>query len=256
LILPHLSIPKRGPKCKLGYHREAVQRGAERLSDALEPIEHADSPSPEAPPESVEPAPTQRGTILLIDDEPGVQRALRRLLQRSGHEITTTANSREGLAALEARSYDVILCDLRMPDLDGPGLYRELARRHPHLLLRVIFLTGDMLSPEAQAFFSQVNRPRLEKPLKAQEVRRVIQQVLEARCPSSNSWEIGMRGLTGENAPTSAPPCGWLLWWIIDGMASGTLGRTRCCRQDAPVVFNHVLPCGEGGERRTAQDAA
>ena len=70
---------------------------------------------------------------------------------------------------------------MRMPDLDGPGFYRELERRYPHLLWRVIFLTGDVLGPEAQAFFAQVDNPRLEKPFKAQEVRRVIEQVLAVR---------------------------------------------------------------------------
>jgi CheY-like chemotaxis protein len=73
----------------------------------------------------------------------------------------------------------VILCDLRMPDLDGPGFYRELERRHPDLLSRIIFLTGDTLSPEAQAFFAQVDCPRLIKPFNIQKVQQVIQQVLE-----------------------------------------------------------------------------
>jgi signal transduction histidine kinase/CheY-like chemotaxis protein len=136
---------------------------------------------PEAAPESGEPAPTQRGTILLIDDERGVQRGLRRLLQRSGHDITTATNGLEGLAALEVRSYEVILCDMHMPDLDGPGFYRALEHRYPRLVSRVIFLTGDTLSAEAAAFFAQVDRPRLVKPFNAQEVRRVIAQVLEAR---------------------------------------------------------------------------
>jgi signal transduction histidine kinase/ActR/RegA family two-component response regulator len=144
------------------------------------PVATPEIPFPQAPLQP-EAAQTQPGTILLIDDEASVQRALRRLLQRSGHDITTAANGQEGLAALEARSYEVILCDMRMPDLDGPGFYRELEQRHAHLVSRVIFLTGDTLSPEAQAFFAQVDRPRLLKPFKAQDVRRVIQQVLEAR---------------------------------------------------------------------------
>jgi signal transduction histidine kinase len=135
----------------------------------------------EASPEPADSRQRQGETILLIDDEPGMQRALRRLLQRYGYDITTAANGREGLAALGARSYEVILCDMRMPDLDGPGFYRELERDHPHLRSRVIFLTGDVLSPEAEAFFAQVDNPRLEKPFKAQAVLRVIQQVLEAR---------------------------------------------------------------------------
>jgi CheY-like chemotaxis protein len=120
------------------------------------------------------------GAILLIDDEPSVRKALRRMLQRSGHDVSTAANGHEGLAALAKRSYEVILCDMRMPDLDGPGFYRQLEQRYPHLRSRIIFLTGDVLSQEAQTFFDQVDNTRLEKPFRAQEVRRVIQQVLAA----------------------------------------------------------------------------
>jgi CheY-like chemotaxis protein len=143
------------------------------------------APADVLPPEvSLEPdvsSQTQSGSILLIDDEAGMVRALRRLLHRSGYDISTAANGQEGLAALAVHAYEVILCDMRMPDLDGPGFYRELEQRSPHLLSRIIFLTGDVLSPEAQAFFDQVDNARLEKPLRAQEVRRVIQQVLAAR---------------------------------------------------------------------------
>lgn len=135
--------------------------------------------APEATPEPA--APAQSGAILLIDDEPGIAQGLRRLLQRSGHDVTLAANGHEGLAALAERAYAVILCDMRMPDLDGPGFYRELERHHPHLRSRVIFLTGDVLSPETQAFFAQSARPRVIKPFKAEEIRRVIQQVLDTR---------------------------------------------------------------------------
>jgi signal transduction histidine kinase/CheY-like chemotaxis protein/ligand-binding sensor protein len=145
------------------------------------PAAASDVPPSEAAPEPKAPAQTRGGTILLIDDEPGVQRALRRLLQRSGHEVSTAANGQEGLLALETRSYEVILCDIRMPDLDGPGFYRELERRHPHLVSRVVFLTGDVLGSEVQDFFAQVGCPRLEKPFKVHEVRQVIQQMLATR---------------------------------------------------------------------------
>jgi signal transduction histidine kinase len=136
--------------------------------------------APEAAPEPAAPALAPGRAILLIDDEAIIAQSLRRLLQRGGHDVTTAATGLEGLAALDERAYAVILCDMRMPDLDGPGFYRELERRHPHLRSRVIFLTGDVLSPDAQAFFTQVDRPHVVKPFKAQEIRRVIQQVLEA----------------------------------------------------------------------------
>jgi two-component system NtrC family sensor kinase len=68
-----------------------------------------------------------------------------------------------------------------MPDLDGAGFYRELERRRPHLLSRVVFLTGDVLSPDLHGFFEQVKSLYPTKPFKAQEVRQTIQQVLETR---------------------------------------------------------------------------
>jgi CheY-like chemotaxis protein len=138
----------------------------------------AQGPTPETPDDLEMPASAQHGRILLIDDEVTVQRALQRLLQRSGHELALAANGREGLAALQGGAYDVILCDIRMPDLDGPGFYREVARVHPHLVSRIIFLTGDVLSPEVQTFFDQVDCPRLVKPFQAREIRQLIQHML------------------------------------------------------------------------------
>jgi nitrogen-specific signal transduction histidine kinase/CheY-like chemotaxis protein len=143
-------------------------------------VPSSDVSSAEPPADAGAPA-SHRARILIIEDEPAGQNALRSLLQRSGHGITTASNGHEGLAALQECSYEVILCDMRMPGMDGPGFYRELERRSPHLLSRLIFLTGDVLSPEAQAFFEQVNRPRLVKPFHAQDVRRMIQQLLEAQ---------------------------------------------------------------------------
>jgi two-component system NtrC family sensor kinase len=139
----------------------------------------AEAQSSEASGDTEMPDQTRRGRLLLIDDEASVRRALQRLLERSGHDLALASNGREGLAALQGQAYEVILCDIRMPDLDGPGFYREVARVYPHLVSRLIFLTGDVLSPEVQAFFDQVGCPRLIKPFQAREVRRLIQHLLE-----------------------------------------------------------------------------
>ena len=145
------------------------------------PVAAAEVRSLETSPEPVALAQPQRGAILLIDDDPSLQKVLRRVLQRNGHDVIVAGNGQEGLAALEERSYDVILCDMRMPGLDGPGFYREIEHSYPSLLSQIIFLTGDVLSPEAEAFFAKVDCPRLVKPVKAQEVRQAIQQKLEAQ---------------------------------------------------------------------------
>ena len=75
---------------------------------------------------------------------------------------------------LGEQAYDLILSDIKMPELDGPGLYRELECRHPELCRRVIFLTGEALSPETSAFLSRTGAPTLSKPFSVDEIRRVV----------------------------------------------------------------------------------
>jgi CheY-like chemotaxis protein len=117
--------------------------------------------------------------ILVIDDEPGLVHALTRLLQRDGYVVETAGNGRAGLAALQAQRFDVILCDVRMPDLDGRAFYAHLWQRAPTLCQRVIFLTGDSSAADHQAFFTQCGRPWLDKPCPIDAIRRAIAQVLE-----------------------------------------------------------------------------
>jgi len=118
-------------------------------------------------------------TILVVDDEPAIARALAQVLRRDGHTVDTAANGRLALAKVDAHAYDLVLCDLRMPDLDGPGFYQALQQYHPHLLPRIIFLTGDTLSPDARTFLEQTGVPRLSKPCRAAEVRRLVAQLLQ-----------------------------------------------------------------------------
>jgi PAS domain S-box-containing protein len=122
----------------------------------------------------------QSKTILVVDDEPAVADVLAQMLSVDGHQVETATNGASALDKLQERAYDLLLSDLRMPELDGPGLYQELTRRHPGLLQRVIFLTGDTLSPDAQTFLEQTQVPYLSKPFTFAEVRRVVQRVLQA----------------------------------------------------------------------------
>ncbi|PYN14669.1 MAG: hybrid sensor histidine kinase/response regulator, partial [Candidatus Rokuibacteriota bacterium] len=77
--------------------------------------------------------------------------------------------------------YDLIISDLRMPKLDGPGLHAEVARRHPQLLRRMVFVTGDTLGPESAEFLRRTEVATFGKPFALADVRRVIRQVLEDR---------------------------------------------------------------------------
>src|SRR2546421_9748787 len=98
-------------------------------------------------------------TILVVDDEPTFASALAHLLRRDGATVETAAHGQEALARLQTRAYDVILCDLRMPALDGATFYARLTQEYPALRHRVIFLTGDTLQAESVAFLDACGQP-------------------------------------------------------------------------------------------------
>ena len=107
-------------------------------------------------------------------------RALSGLLRRDGYRVGTASNGRHALAQLQEQPYDVIVCDLRMPELDGPAFYAILTRQYPALRQRVIFLTGDTGSEDTRTFLTQCGRPWLRKPSAITTIRHAIQQVLQA----------------------------------------------------------------------------
>lgn len=120
------------------------------------------------------------GRILIIDDEPGFVTALARILSKDGFTVDTAAHGKLALTQLQKHRYDVVLCDLRMPELDGPAFYEISLRQHAYLRQRVIFLTGDVLGAESAAFLEQCGQPWLQKPCPAGDIRNAIQQVLQA----------------------------------------------------------------------------
>jgi CheY-like chemotaxis protein len=117
--------------------------------------------------------------LLLIDDQLSFVRGLTRLLQRDGYTVETAANGQEALARLTAHPYDVLVCDLQMPALDGRTFYGLLQRQFPLLAQRVLFVTGDTLGGDSTAFLAQCGQPYLYKPCTAAEVRSTLQLLLD-----------------------------------------------------------------------------
>jgi len=140
------------------------------------PVMSPDVTTGEATP--AEAAPPPPCTILVVDDESEVAALLAEILGDGGHRVETVADGIAALEKLAERPYDAILSDLRMPELDGPSLYREVERRYPQLVSRFAFLTGDALGDETRAFLEAVRAPQLGKPFSAEEVVRVLRQVL------------------------------------------------------------------------------
>ena len=129
---------------------------------------------------SIQLPPSRRGkTILVVDDEPEIVNVLAELLTQERHDVDTALNGVLALEKLREKQYDLILSDLSMPLLDGPGFYRELEQHHPQLLDRVIFMTGALMKPETQEFLRRTGVLCLCKPLELTEVWRAVRGVLE-----------------------------------------------------------------------------
>ena len=118
--------------------------------------------APAAPSPSTGPAPSR--FILVVDDEPGLRSLLVDMLEAEGHRVEVAEAGTEALEKLQLRPFDVVLSDVRMPDLDGPGLYARATALRPSLEHRFVFVTGDTFSPETQAFLERVQAPVLSKP--------------------------------------------------------------------------------------------
>ncbi|MBI4560438.1 MAG: response regulator, partial [Candidatus Rokubacteria bacterium] len=141
------------------------------------PVLAPPAPAPERPAPAGG-APIRGKTILVVDDEPKVTGMLVSLLSADGHHVDTASNGAIALDKLRERAHDLILSDIKMPWLDGPGLYRALEHHRPELRQRFIFLTGDTLSPETTAFLEQSGVPSLSKPFTLADVRQVVQRAL------------------------------------------------------------------------------
>jgi PAS domain S-box-containing protein len=154
--------------------RSEVGRGS-MFSITLPPGKDAPKPRPPAPP-PVEPDEGLQGHVLIVDDEVSFANSLRRLLS-SEHSVSIVASGREALARVRGgQRYDVILCDLMMPEMTGADLHAELTEAAPDQANRIIFITGGAFSPSSQKFLENVPNLWFEKPCDIQKLRSAIRQ--------------------------------------------------------------------------------
>jgi PAS domain S-box-containing protein len=115
--------------------------------------------------------------LLVIDDEPMILGALRRSLS-SDYAVTCVADGRRALDRLRAgERYDVILCDLMMPELTGMDLYAELEKIAPEQAGRMVFVSGGAFTPRAREFLERVPNARVEKPIDFQNLRVLLRNL-------------------------------------------------------------------------------
>lgn len=112
--------------------------------------------------------------MLVVDDEPLLVGMVARVLGRD-HDVSVLGSAREALRRVIAgERYDLLLCDLSMPDMNGVELYEELRRAVPEQAEAMVFMTGGAYRDDLEAFFERVPNPRLEKPFSNAELLALV----------------------------------------------------------------------------------
>jgi signal transduction histidine kinase len=120
----------------------------------------------------------RRGKLLVIDDEPMIGAAVQRIFSGQ-HEVSVYASVRAALERLERdESFDVIFCDLMMPEMTGIDLHARLNRRSPELAARVVFMTGGAFTAAGQDFLSASSNLRVEKPFDVDGLKVLVNDLI------------------------------------------------------------------------------
>lgn len=149
----------------------------------LQPLP-ANESSPSAPPAPEKAREIPASNILVVEDEPTVAQLVADVLREDGHQVEAITDSQEGLQRVSHNRYDLIICDLRMPRLDGPAFYDALVRARSTARHRILFITGDTLGPHTIEFLQAHQLQFLTKPFLVEELRLAVHRGLE-RAPGS-----------------------------------------------------------------------
>ena len=120
--------------------------------------------------ESAAPEGAPAARLLVVDDERDVGELLSDILRTRGYETQYVASPKAALELMRDRDFQGVLMDLRMPEMSGTELWRELQRERPALALKTIFMTGDYASPDTAAMVGATERPFLSKPFRPHEL--------------------------------------------------------------------------------------
>ncbi|HJQ97960.1 MAG TPA: ATP-binding protein [Candidatus Polarisedimenticolaceae bacterium] len=122
--------------------------------------------------------------VLVAEDEPLVLDLFSRLLREDGATVTLARDGEEAWTKILETDFDLIVADLRMPNLDGRALYERVAEEMPSMVRRFVFATGDLVRRESLEFLEGLPNRILAKPLDVENVRRVLVQAVAASRPA------------------------------------------------------------------------
>src|SRR5688500_6098854 len=139
----------------------------------------SDGPVKPALPKEVERVDLGGGAIVLVvEDEAALGATVAESLVDAGFVVDRAGDGEEALARVAARTYDLIVCDLKMPRVEGMTFYRTLEREHPDAARRILFVTGDVAGTEAERFLDETGCRWLAKPFRLRDLLRTAQEML------------------------------------------------------------------------------
>jgi CheY-like chemotaxis protein len=112
--------------------------------------------------------------VLLLEDDPEFQSILKEFLESQGYQVVAVRNGVEGVREIMAADFEVIVCDMMMPNLPGDMFYLAVERMRPHLCDKFIFITGLKGSPKVNDFVKKVNGTMLAKPFHVDDLLEMI----------------------------------------------------------------------------------
>jgi CheY-like chemotaxis protein/anti-sigma regulatory factor (Ser/Thr protein kinase) len=118
--------------------------------------------------------------ILVVDDEKAIVELIGEMLSVLGYDAALCSSAGEGLKRIDETQFDVVMSDLRMPEIDGPQFYRLAVEKDPRLKRRFIFLTGDTVNEDSRAFLKKAGQPFLGKPFRLVQIQEAMRQTLPA----------------------------------------------------------------------------
>jgi CheY-like chemotaxis protein len=130
------------------------------------------APPPSYPAATTEPL--RRGRVLVVDDEPMVALAVRRSLEAQ-HDVSVVNRAQDAIDMLRAgERFDVIFCDVMMPNVTGIDFFNEVSAIAPSELDKIVFLTGGAFASQARQFLETIPNMRVDKPFTPDELRRLV----------------------------------------------------------------------------------
>ena len=126
----------------------------------------------------MESADNSKVNILAVDDEPLIINFISRVLQKEGYIVDVASEAEKAVNLLKTGEYDVILLDIKMPEMDGIELYYYMKNISETLVNRVIFITGDVMSVDTHRFLEKTGAVFIPKPFDADALRDVVRKRL------------------------------------------------------------------------------